>query len=222
MLNKKDLKNAFSGRLVTLMAEKDITQKELAREVDTSQQAIQQYIAMEAAPKMEMFVGIAEYFGVSCDYLLGRVETRTPDINIKEIAEKYGLKESSLKKLERLAAPGGKVGGAPPLVTIEGEEEPTVAELARRDALNLRAQKRAKDALKALNDILSWGSAGVLLSRVSEFLACETPTDDEQPIQLTQNGRALDYELAPDVIPEIAFSMVKDALYGLRDNIWTA
>jgi len=221
VLNKKDLKNAFSDRLATLMAEKNMSQKELAREVGTSQQAIQQYIAKEAAPKMEMFVSIAEYFGVSCDYLLGRVETRTPDVNIQEITDKYGLKESSLKKLERLAAPGGKVGGAPPLVIIEGEEEPAEDELARREALNLRAQKRAKDALKALNDILSWGSAGVLLSRLSEFLACGTPAD-EQPIQLTQNGHTLDYELAPDVIPEVVFSMVKDALYGLRDNIWTA
>jgi len=216
--NKKDLKDVFSKRLKDLMTEKGISQNELARGVDTTQQTIQQYLAKEAAPKMETFVAISDFLGVSCDYLFGRVETRSLDINIQDVVNKYGLNEISLNKLEHLAVPEGKAETTPPIKLIHCEE-PTPDELAKIVALNLRDKKRVKNALKMLNNIISWKDAVELLSRLHEFVYYKTPSDEHTPIQLTQNGHTIDYELEPNKIHEVIFSMVKEAIYRFRDDL---
>jgi transcriptional regulator with XRE-family HTH domain len=233
MLDKEALKAAFSKRLYDLMDEKKISQKELAKGVDTSQQAIQQYIAMETSPKMDMFVAIADYLGVSCDYLLGRVNTRTPDVNMQGVIKKYGLNETSLNELERLNAPEGKVECLPFFIN-KGEEPLTIAELdymhshsptsalaAKMDARSLREKKMAKDAIDTLNNILSWKGVGRLLSRLNEFFFYgRTLIDDRAPIQLTQRGHTLDHGLSPVAIHGVLMSMITDMLYSLRYELW--
>jgi transcriptional regulator with XRE-family HTH domain len=50
-------------------------------------------------------VSLAEYLGVSCDYLLGRSRTAAPDDFVQEVCKRYGLTEGTLATLEWLAAP---------------------------------------------------------------------------------------------------------------------
>jgi transcriptional regulator with XRE-family HTH domain len=206
MLNKKDLKSAFSKRLQELMIEKNINQKELAKGVDTSQQAIQQYIAMESAPKMEMFVAIADFFEVSCDYLLGRVETRTLDVNVQNVVNKYGLRESSLKKLERLVEEKNR-----PYNPLDHPEQ---------KSFGYRTMLTPYSAINALNCILSWKNMKRLLLNIYDFLSHGSfIIYDDKPIQLTQCGRSLDYELKPGRINDVIFSGIKDMLCELHDDI---
>ena len=210
MVNKKTIKEAFSKRLLDLMREKNMSQKELAKEVDTSQQAIQQYIAMQAAPKMEMFVALADVFGVSCDYLLGRIDAKSSDVTIQDIATRYGLIDTSLKELERLTTIKSTEIEAPSF----DDDEPFV------DTREIDNHTRAKIALNALNSILSWKHGELLLSYIGDLLYERDVFiyDDNMPIQLTQHGRKLGYDFAPNSIRQFILSILGEMLDDLSKD----
>lgn len=58
-----------------LRKKRGILQKEIAKELKISQQAYANYENGKRQPDSEMLSKIADYFGVSVDYLLGRTET---------------------------------------------------------------------------------------------------------------------------------------------------
>lgn len=64
----------FSEKLNDLMQEKNIKQKQLASELNITQQSISRYVNSEREPDYETLVKIAKYFDVSTDYLLGLIE----------------------------------------------------------------------------------------------------------------------------------------------------
>lgn len=65
----------FYKKLKELRSKKDISQAELARSLGMSQQAIAKWETEKATPDPEMLIKIADFFGVTTDYLLGRDET---------------------------------------------------------------------------------------------------------------------------------------------------
>lgn len=61
----------FSIRLKELRLEKEMTQKSLAKELETSDDSIYSWEAGRSQPSIEMIRAICKYFNVSSDYLLG-------------------------------------------------------------------------------------------------------------------------------------------------------
>ena len=77
-----------SQRIRDTRVEQKISQKELASKLFVSPQAVSKWERDEATPNPEALAKMAEIFGVSADYLLGRTdqkETRSPAIS-QEIA----------------------------------------------------------------------------------------------------------------------------------------
>ncbi len=66
-------------RLKELRKQKNISQLKLALELNTNQNTISRYETGEREPGLNELIKIADYFGVSIDYLLLR--TDNPDIN---------------------------------------------------------------------------------------------------------------------------------------------
>lgn len=64
-------KEAFSERLKELLEDKDVSQARLAKAMETTPQAISSYVKGKTTPDYDMLCSIAEYFGVTTDYLLG-------------------------------------------------------------------------------------------------------------------------------------------------------
>lgn len=64
--------NKFSERLTALRVNTHLCQKDLARSLHVSASAISNYENCIRCPDLEMLVLIADFFGVSTDYLLGR------------------------------------------------------------------------------------------------------------------------------------------------------
>lgn len=62
----------FSERLVQLRKEKNITQKQLANELNLSEVGIQNYEGERRKPAYDVLIALADYFDVSLDYLVGR------------------------------------------------------------------------------------------------------------------------------------------------------
>lgn len=70
------------NRLKELRQKANITQKELALSINTSQQNIAFYEKGERKPKHEMVEKLADFFNVSTDYLLGKTDIPDPDSDI--------------------------------------------------------------------------------------------------------------------------------------------
>lgn len=66
----------FGKRLKELREEKELTQAQLGKLVNLSQQTIGHYEVGRAKPDFETIQRFAEIFNVSTDYLLGRTDNR--------------------------------------------------------------------------------------------------------------------------------------------------
>lgn len=67
----------FAERLVQLRKEKNITQKQLANELNLSEVGIQNYEGERRKPAFDVLLALADYFDVSLDYLCGRSDDPT-------------------------------------------------------------------------------------------------------------------------------------------------
>lgn len=64
--------NKFIARLIELRDNMGISKAELAEKVGISKQAIGQFENGKTMPSIHTFIALADFFGVSLDYLLGR------------------------------------------------------------------------------------------------------------------------------------------------------
>jgi len=86
MVMRKTKKDRFSARLKEMRKHVKITQKELAHTIGIDPSSIGNYEAGHRKPDYETLTKIADYFGVSIDWLLGR--TNNPQMSTIEIAVK--------------------------------------------------------------------------------------------------------------------------------------
>lgn len=64
--------SVFSERLLLLRVMRKLSQREVAEEIDTGMRAYQRYEYGEREPQLSTLVRIADFYGVSLDYLAGR------------------------------------------------------------------------------------------------------------------------------------------------------
>ena len=69
----------FSERIRELRTQSDISQEVLGNVIGVKKYAIYSYEKGRACPEMKGLIGLADYFGVSIDYLVGR--TDNPEVN---------------------------------------------------------------------------------------------------------------------------------------------
>ena len=92
----------FATRLRKLMEEHHTTQKELAEKVGISRQAISQYADGSVQPNIEKFYKIKEYFKVSADYLLGKTNSESTEIDDIAISNKLGLSDGAIHTIKKI------------------------------------------------------------------------------------------------------------------------
>lgn len=68
----------LSKRLIYLRKESDLTQEELSKKLNISRSAYSHYESGIFEPSLEMLQLIADFYGVSTDFLLDRTTTRKP------------------------------------------------------------------------------------------------------------------------------------------------
>ena len=95
----ENARKPFPTALRTLMADRNISQKDLADHLGKSRQAISLYYIGESAPDLEALVKIAQFFNTSTDYLLG-LES---DPTLKpSAAEELGLDPYVINKIRQI------------------------------------------------------------------------------------------------------------------------
>lgn len=85
----------FKDRLIKLRKELNLTQEELAQKIGYTRTAISAWEIGRNEPSNADTIKLAEYFGVSTDYLLGKSDVRNPekvDIDKADVAFASGIK----------------------------------------------------------------------------------------------------------------------------------
>lgn len=93
--------SVFAKRLRDLIKEKGITQQELSDELGgiISRQTINKWTLGTTTPDIVSAATIADYFGVSTDYLLGRTETPSINEDVQVACTVTGLSEKAINKI---------------------------------------------------------------------------------------------------------------------------
>ena len=97
----------FISRTDALMKKTGLSQNELGRMTNISQATISSYLKGRTAPKSGELSRLADFFGVSMDYLWGRSENQTPcqsavPVSSSEWRDRALLAEKKLAQLKAL------------------------------------------------------------------------------------------------------------------------
>lgn len=92
----------FGDRLKNLREDADLKQKELGKALDVTSQTISGWEINRTKPDYEMLKKIANYFGVSIDYLLGNIPKKSDEEEI-EILRQLLMKNGYMKPGEDLS-----------------------------------------------------------------------------------------------------------------------
>lgn len=96
----KSSNQIFSNRLKELLETKNVAIIDLANAIGITRQAIGKYLACDSIPNIYICQDIAEYFGVTTDYLVGK--DSQPKHTEEDIFNDYGLTTETLEKLKKL------------------------------------------------------------------------------------------------------------------------
>lgn len=99
---EKNCREYFGERLKSLRAEKGISQEALAKDLGISKGSLGFYETCKNTPDIEVLNAVSDYFKVSFDYLLGRTEVKTSEIELKSICEYTGLSEQAVNNIVKL------------------------------------------------------------------------------------------------------------------------
>ena len=102
-VSENQIRLEFQSRLATLM--KDMTQTKLAQETGLKRQTIAKYCSGRCLPTAYPLYQLANYFNVSCDYLLGREEGTRHEL--EKIIKKTGLTQKAIEALIEYNSLGG-------------------------------------------------------------------------------------------------------------------
>ena len=96
-------------RINTLLAERNVKQKELAEMIGVTDNTISYFCSGKRIPNTQQIKCIADYFDVSADYLLGISNDTTKNEDVKAICDYTGLSEKAVNKLNKFneATQGG-------------------------------------------------------------------------------------------------------------------
>ena len=84
----------FSRIITLLRKEKGVTQKQAASDLGVSQALLSHYEKGIRECGLEFVVRVADYYNVSCDYLLGRSADRNGlTLNVEELPGPEGIKD---------------------------------------------------------------------------------------------------------------------------------
>ena len=75
----------FAEKLITLRKSRELTQEQLAEQLNVSRQSISKWESGQAMPDLDRVVRMSELFGVSTDSLLK--DTPEPDRSVHELRE---------------------------------------------------------------------------------------------------------------------------------------
>ena len=102
--NYEQYDSPFASRLRDLLNQPEMNQSKLADSIGVTRQAVSAYSLGISLPDIEKFGLIADFFGVSTEFLLGRTDVSEPDATKQVVAAYLGLSEAAIDEIKHLQA----------------------------------------------------------------------------------------------------------------------
>ena len=102
----------FGEHLKEIRVSRNLTQKQLAMMVGSTERGIQRYESGERKPNFDTATKVADFFDVTVDYLLGNSDVRNPkttiptddDIKFALFGGEKGISDEAYEDVKRFAA----------------------------------------------------------------------------------------------------------------------
>lgn len=226
-------KNAlFPSQLRELRKEKGVSQDTLSKVLGVSKSTVGLWETGDTLPDAKSLCDLANYYGVSTDYLLGKTKVRIPNCTVQSICEYTGLSEYAVETLRYFNAWLDNTYLIPTInLLIEQEELPPDHDVDFcYDIDNPTSQE--EDAYK--KEWENWESKGLvpILSIIDNFFSIDKNPESIYDLCVTgellkgQNKYCLKghrFEsirkiLASDVIERVLLSDIEDGLKKLKEK----
>jgi len=146
---KENNKNEVFLQRFKALAYKDTkSQDELAKVFGASRQTISKWMLGQSIPDIDALKKMAEYYGVSADYLLGLSDAVSVDVNMKAAMEYTGLTERAIEHLH--------AGFDYPTYDDEIDSDDSEKEQYLRVASALIESDEFKDIISRLGEAAKW------------------------------------------------------------------
>ena len=117
-----DHRDVFAGRLNDLVLKSGIQKKDCAAAIGVTKSAFSQFTTKKAVPSFDTLIFLADYFGVSIDYLVGRSDDPHTSSKSKEevlllqlpdelLPAYQAAKETNPEKLQEIIETFAKMAG---------------------------------------------------------------------------------------------------------------
>ena len=156
-----EMQQIFGQRLEQLLSEKGISQGEFAEAVCCSRQSVNFYILGKRNPDIALAGKMAEYLGVSCDYLVGLSDIRE-DKSSNLTADQLGLTDDTMKFFAglQLLATGN---------TDYMKKDYEATGFDYEEEIVPYNMTQGKATLKLLNDLIAHERFGILLQYIKRY-----------------------------------------------------
>lgn len=92
--------SAICQRLNELINEDN--QKELCEKLGVTPRTVYHWKKGQARPDLDKLAALADYLGVTVDYLVGRIKNDAPDMETAKIAERFGISVETMDAMRRI------------------------------------------------------------------------------------------------------------------------
>lgn len=99
-----NISKTIGNRINTLLAEQGVKQKELAQHLQVPDNTISYFVKGTRIPNTTQIIKIAQFFGVSSDYLLGLSNAESTNKDIQFISKYTNLSDKAIVTLNRYKA----------------------------------------------------------------------------------------------------------------------
>lgn len=145
-------------------------------------------------PKIDRFIALADFYGVSVDYILGRSDFRNPENEF--IGAKTGLTDQAIEALQILNAPVSDLEDESDIFQ-EGRYDTIVINLVLEDFLKRYKKTEPRKAFSPAN-------TQTLLNLIGEYIDCDSGAGTSLvprngTTRLVNNSEAFHYEVENDL-----------------------
>lgn len=94
--------NVFASRLKELINEKSLINEDIAKAVGVTRQGVGNWVNGATVPDVLTAAKLADFFGVSLDYLAGKTSVRSIEADLKAVCDYTGLDERAVISLRQI------------------------------------------------------------------------------------------------------------------------
>lgn len=104
------MERSITNRIVELLSEHDMTQKELANAAGLTESAVSHYVKGDRVPRGANLIKIARALGTTTDYLLNQEDDKCMESDMKVVKTLIARNASKMSKEEKMELMGILLG----------------------------------------------------------------------------------------------------------------